>query len=635
MINSLKTFAFFGCALTSFYRRGLCRSFNLAAKELGVNLVFFNSLGKIGNKYAQYGDYEFDFLDYVNADAFDGIIFDGEGYNVDIMLTTVIEKCRRAKCPVVSISSIVDGFYNIDFDDAGGLKMIIEHLIEVHGFTKLGFMSGYLTHPDAQLRLAEFREVMRAHGFPEDGCGVFEGDFWFHKGAEAADYFLSLPERPEAIVCANDYMAIALAAELKKRGLRVPEDIAVTGYDGSSEGREFLPHITSVTRERDDIARRTLELLLELAEKGGKKDLPIDKNRLIIRPRPIYTQSCGCEQLDYQIEAENINHVYALNRRFSYNLYDTESLVLKLNKVDSVPALDRVFREQPINFGEYSHQVLMMHIDPEGRPSYDSDFTSPTGRFVPSIWIDNDKKLVKSDIPYDGMTLIPDVTDEEPHFFYVMSVHCAERMFGYAIVEMAEEDIFNEFYNVWLLNISITLERLFKNDRINRLIGSLEALSILDGLTGLLNRRGFEERSRESMGAIIGRKTVCTMVIDMDGLKRINDDFGHFEGDCAIRTAAELIAKCCESNEIAGRAGGDEFYIFATNYSEKKAADFIGRLTGLIDGYNRTSCKPYKVEISYGYYITEIDRGARLEDLISVSDSRMYEQKQAKPNRRS
>ena len=549
------------------------------------------------------------------------------------MATTVVNKLRKTKRPVVSISSHIDGFYNIDFDDAGGMKLMIEHFIDHHHFTKIGFMSGYLTHPDAQLRLAEFREVMKAHGLPEDGAGVFEGDFWFHKGEEAADYFLSQPERPEAIVCANDYMAIAIVTAFKRRGIKVPEDISVSGYDGSIEGREFLPHITSVTRERLDIARRSLGMLIDLAE-GRDIAAGSDNEELVIRPKPIYTQSCGCEPLDYITEVENINSIYEDNRTFSYNLYDTESIVLKLNKVDSISPLDKVFREQPINFGDYTHQILMIHTDSEGRAAYDSDFFSPTGKFIPAIWIDNDNKLIMSNKPYESTALVPEVNDNEPHFFYIMSVHCAERSFGYAIVEMADDDIFNEFYNVWVLNVSITLERLFKNDRINKLISSLENLSIRDGLTGLLNRRGFEELSREALSSVKGKNTVCTMVIDMDGLKHINDDYGHFEGDSAIKAAANLISKCCTSGEIAGRAGGDEFYIFARDYSDEKAERFINRFNEFVLSYNHSMNKPYRLELSYGVYVVEADRYTDLEELISVSDRRMYEQKQAKPNRR-
>ena len=195
MINSLKTIAFFGCSLTSRYREGLCKCFNIAAKKREMNIVYFNSLGRIGEKNTEFGECELDIIDHVDLDEFDGIIFDGEGYNENIMAEKVINKLRGAKCPVISISGHVDGFYNIDFEDASGMRRLVEHFTDVHRHTRIGFMSGFLTHPDAQLRLKVFRSVMREKGLPEDGAGVFEGDFWFHKGEEAADFFLSRPER--------------------------------------------------------------------------------------------------------------------------------------------------------------------------------------------------------------------------------------------------------------------------------------------------------------------------------------------------------------------------------------------------------------------------------------------------------
>lgn len=630
MINSLKTIAVFGCGFTSRYRSDFCSSFNTVAEELGVNLVYVNSLGKIGNKNAQYGDYEFDLIDYIDLDAFDGIVFDGEGYNVEGMADKVVTKLKKAKCPVISISSQVDGFYNIDFDDCAGLRMLIEHFLDHHHFTKIGFMSGYLTHPDAQVRLKEFRAVMKSRGLPEDGVGMFEGDFWFHKGEEAADFFLSRPERPEAVVCANDYMAISLTAALKKRGLSVPEDIAVSGFDGSIEGREYLPHITSATRERIDIARKALTFLINIVD-GKDHGKEIDFK---VYPKPIFAQSCGCATLNYKQEAENINEVYNINRGFSYNLYDAESSMLKLNKADSIKKMGEVFNETAINFGDFHTFFMMMHTDTLGRPSYDSDYTCPSGKFTPIIWIDKKNEHVKPDHDFDLSELVPPVNTQEPHFYYIMSVHCAERMFGYSVIEMKGKGIFNEFFNVWLLNLAMTLETFLKNDRINKLIITLENLSITDGLTGMFNRRGFEEGSREALSKLDHKSVVCSMVIDMDGLKYINDVHGHYEGDAAIKTTADIISKCCCNCEIAGRAGGDEFYIFAPEYSQEKLDKFIETLNKEIARYNAVSKKPYAIQVSYGTYLTEADKESRLEDLIKVSDSRMYEQKMNKPNRR-
>lgn len=630
MMNPRKTIAIFGCCYTSRYRVTLSQAFNTAAEELGVNLVYINFLGNIGNKNIQYGLYECDLLDYIDLSQFDGIVYDGEGYNVEGMADKVIRALKKAACPIISISSHVDGFYNLHFDDAAGQRVLIEHFLDHHHFTKIGYMAGYLTHPDAQLRLDVFHTVMREHGLPEDGIGVFEGDFWFLKGKEAADYFLSRPEKPEAIVCANDYMAIAVAAELRQRGIRVPEDIAVSGYDGTIEGKEYLPHLTSVTREWMDIARTTLKLLHD----SGEHPELLEEKKIYITPKPIYSQSCGCRKVNYMEEAENINHVYDLSRELLHNLYDAESSLLNLNRVEQAENLEEVFKKNAENFGNYAAFFLMMHTDQNGKAAYHSDYTSPSGIFEPLIWIDNHNEYSREGQQFSCTSLIPHSSSDKTHIYYIMSVHCAERVFGYSLVEMEDIRIFNEYYNMWMLNLAVTLEQLLKNDRIRNLIGSLEDLSIHDALTGMLNRRGFDELSRDAIRHINSEQLVCTMVIDMDGLKHINDVYGHHEGDRAIKAAADIISACCESGEIAGRAGGDEFYVFAQNYTEQKQQRFVDNLRAYIDRFNTAAQKPYQLDMSCGTFLTMTDGSGRLDDFLRISDSRMYEQKQAKPNRR-
>ena len=507
--------------------------------------------------------------------------------------------------------------------------MIVEHFIDHHHFTKIGFMSGYLSHPDAQSRYDEFRSVMRERGLPENGVGMFEGDFWFNKGGEAADFFLSCAERPEAIVCANDYMAISLSLALKQRGIRIPQDIAVSGFDGTLDGQEFLPHLTTVTRERLDIARKSLKLLTDLSE--NRFAVP---NDLRIYPKAIYTQSCGCVLLDFQHEAESINRISEMFRKFSGGIFESESSMLKLNKADNVRMMEKIFSENSVNFGEYSAFFLMVHTDPEGHPSYNSDFTYPSGNFIPAVWIDKNKEYTGSRRRLNGSSLVPESDSDRCHFYYIMSVHCAERVFGYSVIEMKGKDIFNDFYNVWMLNLAMTLEAFYKKDHINKLIGKLENMSIRDDMTGMFNRRGFDDMSRNVIAALRERKTVCTMVIDMDGLKHINDEYGHHEGDRAIKTCAEIIMRCCDSGEIAGRAGGDEFYIFAADYSETRLTRFITNMKKYTESYNESNNNPYKLDFSLGSYLTETDSFGRLEDFLKISDSRMYEQKLTKPGRR-
>ena len=629
MGNNRKRIAIFGSGLTSRYKRSYCRAYSTAAEKLDIDLVVFNTYGMIGRGNALTDDFESEILNYIDLSQFDGIVYDSEGYNVDGMADKVEFKLKSAKCPVVSISSKVDGFYSIDFDDAGGLRMMIDHFIKDHHFTKIGFMSGNLDHPDAVTRLEEFRSVMKEYGMPEDGVGMFEGDFWFNKGTEAAHYFLSLAERPEAVVCANDYMAIALTNAFRKRGINVPKDIAVSGYDGSVEGKELLPHITSVTRERSEIAYKALKLLVDIADNG----VP-DKPDLRVTPKPIYTQSCGCEPLDYDHVLETVARLHDEKRYMSFAVFDSESVMLQLNRVKSVRGMEAVFEKNSINFGKYLSFFLMVHVDSKGAPAYSSDFTGPSGNFIPAIWIDKNKEYADSPHCADTSRLIPESSSDRNHVYYVMTVHCAGKMFGYSVVEMTGKDIFDEFYNVWMLNLGMTLNSLQMNDHVDKLIGKLEGLSITDGLTGMLNRRGFDNKSREAIAGFHERITVCTLVIDMDGLKRINDEYGHSEGDRAIKALADMIIRCCDSGEIAGRVGGDEFYIFAPDYSEIRLNRFIERMKGYTEEYNMANTLDYKFDFSYGSFLTETDSYGSIEEFLKISDARMYEQKMSKPGRR-
>lgn len=629
MGNNRKRIAIFGSGLTSRYKRSYCRAYSTAAEKLDIDLVVFNTYGMIGRGNALTDDFESEILNYIDLSQFDGIVYDSEGYNVDGMADKVEFKLKSAKCPVVSISSKVDGFYSIDFDDAGGLRMMIDHFIKDHHFTKIGFMSGNLDHPDAVTRLEEFRSVMKENGMPEDGVGMFEGDFWFNKGTEAAHYFLSLAERPEAVVCANDYMAIALTNAFRKRGINVPKDIAVSGYDGSVEGKELLPHITSVTRERSEIAYKALKLLVDIADNG----VP-DKPDLRVTPKPIYTQSCGCEPLDYDHVLETVARLHDEKRYMSFAVFDSESVMLQLNRVKSVRGMEAVFEKNSINFGKYLSFFLMVHVDSKGAPAYSSDFTGPSGNFIPAVWIDKNKEYADSPHCADTSRLIPESSSDRNHVYYVMTVHCAGKMFGYSVVEMTGKDIFDEFYNVWMLNLGMTLNSLQMNDHVDKLIGKLEGLSITDGLTGMLNRRGFDNKSREAIADFHERITVCTLVIDMDGLKRINDEYGHSEGDRAIKALADMIIRCCDSGEIAGRVGGDEFYIFAPDYSEIRLNRFIERMKGYTEEYNMANTLDYKFDFSYGSFLTETDSYGSIEEFLKISDARMYEQKMSKPGRR-
>lgn len=114
---------------------------------------------------------------------------------------------------------------------------------------------------------------------------------------------------------------------------------------------------------------------------------------------------------------------------------------------------------------------------------------------------------------------------------------------------------------------------------------------------------------------------------DLDGLKTINDRYGHGEGDFAIKSTALVLKRVFRSMDIIGRIGGDEFTIFASNTNEKQISYFQSRLSEIIRETNSASGKPYKISISLGCAECLPHSDSTLEDYMRQADALLYEQK--------
>ena len=633
MINNRKSIAVFTNQVTTGYRRTFCETINSTATSLGYNVVFINFMGIIGGKHRDYGNYEYKFIDVIPYGEFAGIIFDEESFNIDGMVEKLVAQIKeKAHCPVISGSSYMEDFYNIVFDDASGVEQMVQHLYDVHGCREIGFLSGPFEHPDAAARLAAFKVVMKKLGLPEEGAGIFEGNFWFNKSVEAADFFFGKgKERPEAIVCANDYMLMGLYKALKERGIRVPEDVILTGFDGTEEGQSFIPRLTTVDRKREVVADEAVRMIDKMVKGEECPKLVKVKASLIL------ANTCGCKSIDYKKEVRRVNLSTEQNRTVNYYLGDVIGATLKMNLVESIEDLESAFAEHAVNFGGYRTFCLMTYVDEKsGKTSLEKAMTLPTGKVYPAMMVDKwhdfegcERKVFSTE------EFLPEESDNDPKMMYVTSMHCGDRVFGYCSIAMTGSGIFNEFFNVWIATLAVALESLLRQNNIRELISSLEYTSVRDGLTGLYNRRGFETRSAEAARRMHRDELACAMVIDMDGLKKVNDHYGHAEGDFAIRKIAEIINSCSIGGKIAGRTGGDEFYIFVPCCDEAMAESFRREFLEKISEFNSKGEKPYLLDASFGAYIHEIGAACDVEELIKVADEHMYEAKQAKKARMS
>lgn len=160
---------------------------------------------------------------------------------------------------------------------------------------------------------------------------------------------------------------------------------------------------------------------------------------------------------------------------------------------------------------------------------------------------------------------------------------------------------------------------------------NLYRLAATDELTGLSNRRGFAALAEKQIELAKRFKKECLVVfIDLDGLKKINDVYGHDEGNCAIIQTADILRESFRTSDIIARFGGDEFVVLTT-ISELIDANIIkSRLNERVKAYNSTSRKKYELSFSLGMELFSALEGERLNEIIIRADQSMYESKKAR-----
>ena len=170
-----------------------------------------------------------------------------------------------------------------------GMRVLTEHLLQAHGLRDLVFIAGTAEVPDDEDRFAGFRTALIAAGLPAPGVPLLRGDFTQTRARMLSRELLAGGRLPEAFVCANDQTALGVLQALGEIGVRVPDDVAVTGFDGIDAGRHSRPRITTVRQPMIELGRVAVELLLRrLADPTAEPEERVLPVEVLLR------ESCGC-----------------------------------------------------------------------------------------------------------------------------------------------------------------------------------------------------------------------------------------------------------------------------------------------------------------------------------------------------
>lgn len=617
--NGRKTIGLFIFNLQAAFQGEICQSVAVRAEQLGYNLAVFSSFGSYGTDQT-YAVGEAEIFDLPDYEKLSGMIVATDTFNIEEASQRVKERIQNeVTCPVVSLREPVEGVCNILIDEKSAVEKVVRHIIEHHGKKRIAYMTGPKGRRVAEERLQYFRDVMKEKNLPVGEHQVFYGDFWKYKGKEACDWFEQDGEYPEAILCANDYMAMALSDELYKRGVYVPDDVLVTGYDDLEEGAVYSPTLTTAQVDFTDMAITAVDLIHKHQNDNEIEDVYVKTNL-------VHRESCGCVekgssasflQRCRQHGSTSVNE--NLELQFSF-------MTIDFGRVHEIDKLPDVMSRYIYNLEDLKNYYLCLREDVEEKKENSSGYTEQMNvRMV----IRERINLGEVNIPFSKHTLIPEeFTGDEPQCYYFLPLHFRDNNFGYEVYSFRAVDRRPSIYLRWNIAVSNAIENTLTHMRMSDLIFELENMYEQDVLTGLYNRRGFEKYGRMQFSqARATDSTICVIGIDMDGLKPINDIYGHHEGDSALKSVGYAILEAAATGQIGARIGGDEFEVIFPCEDEGDVKNWIRVFERSLEKYNQKSGKAYEVHASWGYKVAVPTVDDSIESFMKESDNIMYRNK--------
>ena len=564
-------------------------------------------------------------------DEYDGLIVFSNLLN---NIPTAEKLCREARekgIPVVSIGMRFDGIPYVGNNNEEGMRSLVEHLVSDHDVSDIVYIGGAKDHVDTIDRARVVREVMAEHDLELPDGNVYYGDWTNEKPIAIIDELISSGKGlPDAVVCANDIMALAVTSRLIELGYNLPGDVIVTGFDHIGEGDISYPALTTVDQDYETIGYKSCELLYSMV-KGEDAD-----ENISVDSRLIVGESCGCnagaDSCFNLFRREYCRGIHSKNKMASFfNRFMRAERAAILDSSDYTD-MKKNLRAYYLTNNDYFRGNFFLMLN----QYYFEDAVSEDGEALSECYeADFDTTVAildgkEADSAIDRRLRMPGFMkkDGEQHIYFFYPLQNYQYNYGY-VVFVDGTYIIQEDFRIYeyLEKMEQTLMQFRINLRLEMVNKELRFLYDKDPMTGLYNRFCFvshavplvEESKEHGKNAMI-------MFADINDLKKINDRYGHAFGDRAINTVAEAVKESIgEDNAIGIRYGGDEFLVIAANASRKYAEDIKRSIIAHIEKENRLGINPVRFSVSIGYVLTDPGSDRSVTDYVDEADKLMYE----------
>lgn len=627
-----KQIAVMMCAINLDNQRKMLEGMIDAAKETDSNLyVFTNYISYREKEENIQGAYQIMLLP--DMQAFDGAIIAPNTIQYPAAAEHAAQVVYESGMPAVSIDVELPGMGYIGISSYEIEMEMIEHFIREHGCDEIYYVSGPLFHTEGEKRYRAYCDTLEKHGIEFKEERVYHGFFNTESGEAAAEEFLKDGRCPQVIVCGNDAMAIGVIQVLKQHGYRIPEDVLVAGFDNGELSELQSPTLTTVNKNQHEVGYRAVyDVLAQIeGEPQRKQYVPC---RLEIR------RSCGCH-LDRAADVERLKERYVYNQILTQNVSDImRNMMADFAGMETpgelVEALKKYITQTDIgNFYLCLCDKERLFQIPEGDLSGALDIMQVNTNYteqmqIPLAYEDGEFKSYGG-FP-KGLVLPEECRNRSGGNCYVAAPIFYQRCcYGYCVTGNSRLPLEHSLYYSWLMNIGIGLENIRKWMLLKDTVVKLNGMWVYDTLTHLYNRAGFFHYAKTMLENMQEKdEEVFLLFMDIDGLKQVNDEYGHEAGDDLICGMAEVIKQCMAEGQIAMRYGGDEFVIFGNVCGEDVTENLVNALRAAMNRRNRRKKTVYELRASIGASRYRAHEITNLDKLLEQADKQMYEEKRRK-----
>ena len=552
----------------------------------------------------------------IRYELFSAILIIYHTFHDDLLVSEIVKGAQAHHVPVICVGYELPGCWSIVNDYEQSFKSLLRHVILDHGAKDTFFMAGMKNEPNSEDRFRCYREVLEELSLPFRESQMAYGNYWSQPAREIVRKLIrSRKKLPQAIFCANDTMAVAVCDTLRENGYRVPDDIIVTGFDGSPVAWMVKPNLTTCGEDPDALATQAMGLIRRLL--AGENP----HRRTVHSFRPVLSESCGCPaEPNSRFDVASVfRKAEMLNTHENDLFYKVELMLSQRNSGSFLKLVSQSVLQDSVIYLNRHFPDIFSGVD------FSADTIEENLLAIP--FREPDQPLVIT--PCTLSSLRP-VAAQKPATTVFDVIRAGTTVCGFYAART--EDLNRDIQLIKRLSdiLNLVFNIQLGNSRQQMLITHLDNSLYLDAVTGLSNLKGltrwFENYCTDPDSH---RRPLALSVYCINRYSYIYENYGIGDTEEIAKLTGSKLSSVNSNALIVARISDDQFVVVSSAESNAELSRMVNRFTKTflthIETWNAASSKQYFVEVNSG--CTMMDAGweyATLENLIRLALGELY-----------